>query len=82
MRTYQTRTDFEPARLTAARKRRAATIAALSIESGISTKSLSEYENAKKEPSPETITRLARALRVPPEYFSRAPLDDVPAGRR
>lgn len=80
MRTDQTRAAFEPARLTSARKRRAETIAALSIESGISTKSLSEYENAKKEPSPETISRLARTLRVLPEYFSRPPLDDVPPG--
>jgi Zn-dependent peptidase ImmA (M78 family)/transcriptional regulator with XRE-family HTH domain len=79
MRTDQTRAAFEPARLTAARKRRAATIAALSIESGISTKSLSDYENAKKEPSPETVSRLACALRVSPEYFARPPLDDVPS---
>lgn len=72
------RPEFVPSRLTAARKRSAATIAALSVESGISTKSLSEYENARKEPSTETINKLAEALEVWPEYFSRPPLDDVP----
>ncbi len=69
---------FVPSRLTAARKRRGVTITALSVESGISTKSLSDYENGKKEPSGETLARLSQALRVPPEYFSRLPLEEVP----
>jgi len=69
---------FVPARLTTARKRRGTTITALSVDSGISTKSLSDYENGKKEPSRETLARLARALRVPPEYFSQPPLEEVP----
>ena len=69
---------FVPSRLTAARKRRGVTITALSVDSGISTKSLSDYENGKKEPSGETLKRLAQALKVPPRYFSRPPLEDVP----
>jgi Zn-dependent peptidase ImmA (M78 family)/transcriptional regulator with XRE-family HTH domain len=69
---------FVPSRLTAARKRRGATITALSVDSGISTKSISEFENGKKPPSAESLTRLTQALHVPPEYFSRPPLEEVP----
>jgi Zn-dependent peptidase ImmA (M78 family)/transcriptional regulator with XRE-family HTH domain len=69
---------FVPARLTAARKRHASTIAALAVESGISTKSLSDYENAKKEPSQETLRKIADTLEVRLDYFMRAPLDEVP----
>src|ERR1017187_3909797 len=78
MRTEPQGAPFVPARLTAARKRCALTTVALSVESGISTKSLSEYENGKKEPSPETVRRLARALEVSADYFARPPLDDIP----
>jgi Zn-dependent peptidase ImmA (M78 family)/transcriptional regulator with XRE-family HTH domain len=69
---------FVPARLTAVRKRRGTTITALNEDSGISTKSLSEYENGKKEPSRETLVRLSEALQVPPEYFSQPQLEEVP----
>lgn len=69
---------FVPSRLTAARKRRGVTITALNVDSGISTKSLSDYENGKKAPSAKTVALLARALEVPPEYFSRLPLEEVP----
>jgi Zn-dependent peptidase ImmA (M78 family)/transcriptional regulator with XRE-family HTH domain len=69
---------FVPSRLTAVRKRRGKTITALSSDSGISTRSISDYENNKKEPSPETVAALAAALRVPVAYFSRYPLDEIP----
>jgi Zn-dependent peptidase ImmA (M78 family)/transcriptional regulator with XRE-family HTH domain len=69
---------FVPARLTAARKRRGTTITALSLDSGISTKSLSDYENGKKEPSRETLAHLSKALQVRPDYFSQPPLEEVP----
>ena len=72
---------FVPSRLTAARKRRGVTITALSVDSDTSTKSISDYENGKKGPSVKTIIRLARALEVPPEYFSRLPLEEVPEER-
>ena len=69
---------FVSSRLTAVRKRRGKTITALSSDSGISVKSISDYENNKKEPSSETIAVLATALRVPVTYFSRPPLDEIP----
>ena len=69
---------FVPSRLIVARKRRGETITSLKDISGISTKSISDYENCKKEPSADTLTRLSAALQVPPGYFARPPLDEVP----
>lgn len=69
---------FVPVRLTIARKRRGTTITALSTGSSISTKSLSDYENGKKRPSAENLTRLAEALQVPINYFTKLPLEEVP----
>ncbi|SMD14729.1 helix-turn-helix domain-containing protein [Kibdelosporangium aridum] len=69
---------FVPSRLTAARKRRGTSIAALSTSSGISKASISAYENDKKVPSQQTLNQLAHTLRVPAAYFSRPPLDEVP----
>jgi transcriptional regulator with XRE-family HTH domain len=51
---------------------------ALSAESDISTKSISDYENGKKEPTSETQHRLALALGVSADYFSRPALDEIP----
>ena len=69
---------FVSSRLTAARKRRGVTITALSSESGLSTKSLSDFENGKKDPSQDTLDRLAQALKVRSNYFLRPALDEVP----
>jgi Zn-dependent peptidase ImmA (M78 family)/transcriptional regulator with XRE-family HTH domain len=69
---------FVPSRLTAARKRRGETITSLSVLSGISTKSISDYENGKREPSGDTIAKLSEALQVPPAYFASPALDEVP----
>ncbi|MFC8936006.1 helix-turn-helix domain-containing protein [Rhodococcus sp. NPDC057135] len=69
---------FVSSRLVAARKRRGVTITALSVDSGISTKSISDYENGKKSPTTDTVKILASALRVRPDYFSRPTLNEVP----
>lgn len=71
--------SFISARLTHARRRRGLTITALSTLSGVSTKSISDYENGKKEPSAETLGRLGQALRVPLEHFARPGIEEVPA---
>lgn len=70
---------FVAERLSASRKRRGLTITALSDSSGISTKSLSDFENGKKSPAKETAQRLAQILDVPLAYFSRSILDEIPA---
>lgn len=72
-------TNFVSGRLVAARKRRGLTITALSDAAGISTKSLSDYENGKKSPTETTIQRIARVLDVPSVYFSRPSLGEIPA---
>lgn len=54
------------------------TITALATAAEISTKSISEFENAKREPTAETALRLADALDVPVSYLGRAPIDEVP----
>ncbi|MEO8222870.1 MAG: XRE family transcriptional regulator [Specibacter sp.] len=70
---------FISARLTHARRRRGLTITALSTLGGVSTKSISDYENGKKDPSTETLVRLAHALHVPIEHFARPSIEEVPA---
>lgn len=70
---------FVPERIIAARKRRGLTITALSGRAGLSTKSVSDFENSKKVPSGETISRLATALEVPRDYFGRPALVELPA---
>lgn len=70
---------FVPERLSAARKRRGLTITALSGLAGLSTKSVSDFENSKKVPSNETVQRLSLALQVPAAYFERPVLEELPA---
>lgn len=54
------------------------TFAALTEASGLSRKSLSDFENGKKEPSPESVERLATALAVRYSYFMLPALEEVP----
>ncbi|ACL42551.1 protein of unknown function DUF955 (plasmid) [Pseudarthrobacter chlorophenolicus A6] len=54
------------------------TITALSTASGVSTKSISDFENGKKEPAPETLRRLGHVLGVPLEHFARPGIEEVP----
>jgi Zn-dependent peptidase ImmA (M78 family)/DNA-binding XRE family transcriptional regulator len=55
--------------LTLARKRRGLTKGELATNCMLSSKSISLYEGGKTEPEPETITRLAAALRFPENFF-------------
>ncbi|WP_454530229.1 helix-turn-helix domain-containing protein [Dermacoccus abyssi] len=69
---------LNPSRLTAARKRRGWTITRLSQESGLSTKSLSSYENDHHEPDDLNLLRLAEALQVAPPFLIADDLDEIP----
>ncbi|MGX5692483.1 helix-turn-helix domain-containing protein [Dermacoccus abyssi] len=71
-------TMLNPSRLTAARKRRGWTITRLSQESGLSTKSLSSYENDHHEPDDLNLLRLAEALQVAPPFLIADDLDEIP----
>jgi Zn-dependent peptidase ImmA (M78 family)/DNA-binding XRE family transcriptional regulator len=64
-------------RLTLARKRRGMTLVRLSELAGVSTRTLSAYENNQGQPSPETLSRLADVLGFPESFFSAEELDEL-----
>lgn len=64
-------------RLTLARKRRGLTLVRLSELAGVSTRTLSAYENNQGQPSPETLSRLAKVLGFPESFFSAEELDEL-----
>lgn len=71
--------EFNPDRLRFARKRRGITIRALSSNVGLSSKSLSDYENGRSIPPDQTLSALARELRFPIAFFfleSISPIND------
>lgn len=65
---------FQPSRLRVARHRRGLTFSALASLVDLSTKSLSAYEQGTTTPEPETVRRLALALRFPETFFRAAAL--------
>lgn len=69
-----------PSRLVLARKRRAFTLIELARRAGVSVRSLTSYENAKADPTAETVARLAAALDVTVEFLSAPDLDVIPEG--
>lgn len=72
--------DFNATRLQTARKRHGLTISALSNQVGVSTKSLSSYENGHAIPSEDTIQALSAALGVRSAFLAGNDLDEVPEG--
>jgi Zn-dependent peptidase ImmA (M78 family)/DNA-binding XRE family transcriptional regulator len=69
---------LNPSRLKAARKLRGWTITKLAQESGLSTKSLSSYENDHQDPEESTLRRLAEVLNVGTEFLTADDLDEIP----
>lgn len=63
---------FTPQRLTLARERRGLTKRKLSELVGITERSIISYESGEQDPSPETLSRLARALSFPEGFFGAA----------
>jgi Predicted Zn peptidase len=69
---------FSPVRLRLARQRRALTLTKLADLSGVSLRSLSNYENnAIEQPTEESLRKLAETLGVRPDYFYRDEVDPV-----
>ncbi len=66
-------------RLKQARKARSLSGISLAKMVGISRQALSQYETNKSTPSPEVLARMAKALNLPPIYFTRT-LDLLPQG--
>lgn len=57
--------DITPSRLEFARKRRGVTIKKLSEMIGVTTKTLSSYENGKSRPASQTVALLSSVLNFP-----------------
>jgi len=68
-----------PSRLMLARKRQGMTMVRLAEATGISTRSLSAYENGRQRPSRQALRALARALAVPIAFLEAPAIEEVPA---
>lgn len=60
---------FNYTRLKFARKRRGIQAQALCSALGITTRTLSDYENGRSEPQPHLLSKLSAVLRFPEEFF-------------
>ena len=67
-----------PSRLVIARKRHGLTLTRLAELTGLSTRSLSLYENGHAEPSDDTRALLAWALDVAPAFLCGDDVDEIP----
>lgn len=67
-----------PSRLAIARKRRGLTLTRLSELTGLSTHSLSVYENGHQAPSEETLFLLAGVLGITPEFLTGHDVEEIP----
>src|ERR1039457_2487720 len=67
-----------PSRLEIARKRRGLTLTRLAELTGLSTRSISLYENGHQEPSAETLLHLADVLDVSPGFLGAPDVDEIP----
>ena len=69
---------FEPTRLVNARHRLGFTATALAKAIGVSTQSIHNYERDRQSPSSDTMAKLADVLGLPPTYFERGPIEELP----
>lgn len=69
---------LNPSRLTLARKRQGLTLRSLSELTGLSTKSLSTYENGRQEPVARTVALLADVLDVTEQFLVGTDVDEIP----
>ena len=67
-----------PSRLVIARKRRGLTLTQLAGLTGLSTRSISLYENGHTEPSADTLRQLAEALDVSTGFLGAPDVDEIP----
>jgi Zn-dependent peptidase ImmA (M78 family)/lambda repressor-like predicted transcriptional regulator len=70
---------FSPSRLAIARKRRGLTLTRLSELTGLSTHTLSVYENGHQPPSQENQVLLAGTLGIAPAFLAAPEADEIPA---
>ena len=67
-----------PSRLAIARKRRGFTLTRLAELTGLSTHSLSVYENGHQAPSEDTLLVLADALDITPDFLAGPDVEEIP----
>jgi Zn-dependent peptidase ImmA (M78 family)/DNA-binding XRE family transcriptional regulator len=67
-----------PSRLVIARKRRSLTLTRLAQLTGLSTRSISLYENGHQQPSDETLLQLADVLDVSPAFLGAPDVEEIP----
>lgn len=67
---------FNPTRLDLARRRRGFTKTKLASQAEVSTRILTAYEAGDRDPSEETVRRLAAALGFPPEFFAGEDIEE------
>jgi Zn-dependent peptidase ImmA (M78 family)/DNA-binding XRE family transcriptional regulator len=67
---------FNPSRLTLARKRRGLTMTRLAATVGVEPRSISAYEKGEFGPDDDRLTKLARVLRFPEQFFFGDDLDE------
>jgi Zn-dependent peptidase ImmA (M78 family)/DNA-binding XRE family transcriptional regulator len=68
--------EFNPSRLTLARKRRGMTMTKLASKIGVELRSISGYEKGEFGPENDNLERLARTLAFPREFFFGPDLDE------
>lgn len=69
--------EITPSRLTFARKRRGITIKKLSEMIGVTTKTLSSYENGKSSPASHTVALLSSVLNFPEKFFFMEEIEPI-----
>lgn len=69
---------LSPSRLAIARKRRGLTLVRLAELTGLSTHSLSVYENGHQVPSEDTLLALADALETTPTFLAGPDVEEIP----
>lgn len=69
---------FNPSRLDLARRRRGLPKGVLAERAGLSARILTAYERSEKQPTDETLERLAGVVEFPVDFFNGQPLDEPP----
>jgi Zn-dependent peptidase ImmA (M78 family) len=69
---------FNPTRLKLARQRLGLSLTKVAALSGVSLRSLTNYENESSPPNEENLAKLANALAVPRSFFERETIELIP----
>lgn len=69
--------EFNPKRLTLARRRRGLTKTKLATLLGVEVRSITAYETDEFRPEPERLQKLAAVLRFPERFFGGDDLDEI-----